>query len=83
MIGINEHFPIFELTGVNEQNELVKINYKDYEKDWSVFLFYPKDFTFICPTEIFAMDSLVDKGYNTQNIYRAFCNCFRRGGRTT
>ena len=26
---------------------------------------------------------LVDKGYNTQNIYRSFCNCFRRGDRTT
>ena len=63
MIGINEHFPTFELTGVDEKNELVKVNSKDYEKDWSVFFFYPKDFTFICPTEIFAMDSLVDKGY--------------------
>ena len=26
---------------------------------------------------------LVDKGYDTQRIYRSFSNCFRRGDRTT
>ena len=63
MIGINETFPTFELTGVDDKNELVKINSADYSDKWSVFFFYPKDFTFICPTEIFAMDKLADKGY--------------------
>ena len=29
--------------------------------DWSVIYFYPKDFTFICPTEIVGMDVLVDE----------------------
>ena len=63
MIGINETFPAFELTGVDDKNNLVTVNSKDYEDDWSVFFFYPKDFTFICPTEIAAFDKLVVKGY--------------------
>ena len=28
---------------------------------WKVFYFYPKDFTFICPTEIAGMDMLVSE----------------------
>ena len=64
MIGINETFPAFEMTGVDKNNELIKINSADYSDKWSVFFFYPKDFTFICPTEIFAMDKISEKGYN-------------------
>lgn len=63
MIGINDYFPMFELVGVDEKNELVNIKSADYLDKWSVFFFYPKDFTFICPTEIKAMDRLVNKGY--------------------
>ena len=32
----------------------------DFHK-WKVFYFYPKDFTFICPTEIAGMDMLVSE----------------------
>jgi len=28
---------------------------------WKVIVFYPKDFTFVCPTEIVAYDALVDQ----------------------
>ena len=34
--------------------------WSDLEDEWSVIYFYPKDFTFICPTEIAGMDVLVD-----------------------
>ena len=30
-------------------------------EQWTVMYFYPKDFTFICPTEITAMDKLVEE----------------------
>ena len=30
-------------------------------EEWTVMYFYPKDFTFICPTEITAMDKLVEE----------------------
>jgi len=57
MIGVNESFPTFHMNGV-EGEELVIRNSSDYT-GWRVFYFYPKDFTFICPTEIVAMDKLL------------------------
>ena len=40
---------------------MVSVNSTDLE-GWRVFYFYPKDFTFICPTEISAMDKVVEAG---------------------
>ena len=34
---------------------------RDDFNGWKVFYFYPKDFTFICPTEIAGMDMLVSE----------------------
>ncbi len=33
-------------------NEFVDVSKKDIEGKWSVFFFYPADFTFVCPTEL-------------------------------
>ncbi|MEK7126445.1 MAG: redoxin domain-containing protein, partial [Patescibacteria group bacterium] len=34
------------------QEEIKKIKLSDYKGRWLVLLFYPADFTFICPTEL-------------------------------
>lgn len=60
-LSVGTEFPAFTLSGVNGDNELKSFSSEDIE-GWSVFYFYPKDFTFICPTEIAAMDRLVDEG---------------------
>ena len=60
MISVGNKFPSFELTGVDFNNEFVGISSDEMDSNWSVIYFYPKDFTFICPTEIRAMDILVD-----------------------
>ena len=63
MIGVGEKFPEFELTGVSGNMANLNPDWSDADhdfitvkswqlKDWSVIYFYPKDFTFICPTEI-------------------------------
>jgi len=59
MIGVGQKFPEFELQGVNEDNEFGVIADHDIQ-GWAVIYFYPKDFTFICPTEIAGFDTLVD-----------------------
>ena len=70
MLGIGDKFPEFKLNAVSGNRSAP--DYKDadhdftvvksYElKDWSVIYFYPKDFTFICPTEIVAMDTLLQE----------------------
>jgi len=60
MHGVGDQFPSFTLNAVDKKNELVKINSDDLN-GWTVIYFYPKDFTFICPTEIAEMDRLVDE----------------------
>ena len=33
-------------------NDFTKVSKKDILGHWSVFFFYPADFTFVCPTEL-------------------------------
>jgi len=59
-MSVGEQFPdAFALNGVDRNNNMVRFNSDHLYGDWSVIYFYPKDFTFICPTEIAAFDSLV------------------------
>ena len=60
MIGVGEQFPSMHLAGVALDNSIMSIDLLT-PSEWTVMYFYPKDFTFICPTEITAMDKLVDE----------------------
>lgn len=64
MLAVGDLFPAFSLQGVNANNEFVRVDieedYTPLKHDWTVVYFYPKDFTFICPTEIAGMDKLVN-----------------------
>jgi len=64
MLSVGDKFPVFSLQGINEKNEFVRVEvdegFTPHKKDWSVVYFYPKDFTFICPTEIAGMDVLTE-----------------------
>lgn len=35
-----------------KNGEFIEVSDKDTEGKWSVFFFYPADFTFVCPTEL-------------------------------
>lgn len=35
-----------------KNGEFIDVSNKDLEGKWSVFFFYPADFTFVCPTEL-------------------------------
>lgn len=64
MLGIGEKFPSFQLTGVvdNDINKaFTEISHATYEGKWLVVFFWPKDFTFVCPTEIAAFGELNNK----------------------
>ena len=61
MLSVGEIFPSVELPACDENNEFTVLNTEPRDDKWTVFYFYPKDFTFICPTEIKAMDRLVDE----------------------
>ena len=61
MIGVGQKFPGFELTGVfgNDVKDAFRtVKDSDYEGKWKIVFFWPKDFTFVCPTEIAAFGKL-------------------------
>ncbi len=61
MLGIGQRFPSFALTGVvsNETATAFQpIDDKTYDGKWLVVFFWPKDFTFVCPTEIAGFGAL-------------------------
>lgn len=61
MIGVGETFPAFSLeaTVSTEKGKTFKtISDLDYSGKWKVYFFWPKDFTFVCPTEIAAFGKL-------------------------
>ena len=39
----------------------INVNSEDYKGKWTVVCFYPADFTFVCPTEIAAMNAKYDE----------------------
>lgn len=48
---IGKAAPKFEAEAYHEDQDK-KIKLEDYKGKWVVLLFYPKDFTFVCPTEL-------------------------------
>jgi peroxiredoxin (alkyl hydroperoxide reductase subunit C) len=48
---INTEVKPFKATAYH-QGEFVQITNEDLKGKWSVFVFYPADFTFVCPTEL-------------------------------
>src|SRR5215208_5214069 len=61
MLGIGQKFPVYSLTGVvsNDQAKAFQPFDQDtHQGKWRVVFFWPKDFTFVCPTEIAAFGKL-------------------------
>ncbi|MBU2566024.1 peroxiredoxin [Patescibacteria group bacterium] len=52
MIKMNQLAPNFEGVEAYQGGEFKKISLSDYKGKWLVFFFYPRDFTFVCPTEL-------------------------------
>ncbi|WP_028388091.1 peroxiredoxin [Legionella fairfieldensis] len=55
MITIGQQFPAFHLKATinnDVQNAFKTISNETYQDKWLVVFFWPKDFTFVCPTEI-------------------------------
>ena len=51
MVKIGQKVADFEVQAF-QNNDIKKIKLSDYKGKWAVLLFYPADFTFICPTEL-------------------------------
>jgi peroxiredoxin (alkyl hydroperoxide reductase subunit C) len=61
MSGIGQRFPEFALTGVvssDAAKAFQPFTHESFPGKWRVVFFWPKDFTFVCPTEIAAFGKL-------------------------
>ncbi len=63
MLQIGEKFPDFSLTATvstdkDEAKAFTTITQESYPGKWKLYFFWPKDFTFVCPTEIAAFGKL-------------------------
>jgi alkyl hydroperoxide reductase subunit AhpC len=70
MLGVGEKLPDFEITGVKPKfnaheedgvSAFESVDQDSFEGQWKVIFFYPKDFTFVCPTEIVAFANIADE----------------------
>lgn len=55
MLTVGDKFPEFSLTAVTSadfKTGFSKVTNESYKGKWLVVFFWPKDFTFVCPTEI-------------------------------
>ena len=60
MLAVGDQLPEFNLKAVVPGSRDFKdIGHETYKGKWMVLFFYPKDFTFVCPTEI--------KGFSEMN----------------
>lgn len=69
MLTVGDKFPSFSLTAIadmpadkmNMDNAFCTINNDSYNGMWKVIFFYPKDFTFVCPTEIIGFANILQE----------------------
>ena len=52
MITVGKPAPDFQHVTTYHKGEFTKVSLSDYKGKWLIFFFYPRDFTFICPTEL-------------------------------
>ncbi|MFZ5929435.1 MAG: peroxiredoxin [Acidobacteriota bacterium] len=61
MLGVGQKFPDFNLKATVDtdlKKAFTDINQDTYKGKWKVYFFWPKDFTFVCPTEIVGFGKL-------------------------
>src|ERR1700741_3804623 len=69
MSGIGQPLPKFQLTGVvssDPKSSFQSFSHESFPGKWQVVFFWPKDFTFVCPTEIAAFGGL-DKEFRARD----------------
>ena len=72
LLTIGDQFPAYQLTALiggdlskvdakKPEDYFTTISSDDYDGKWRIVFFWPKDFTFVCPTEIAAFGKLNDE----------------------
>ena len=72
MLGVGDLFPSFNVKATvssdkDMEKAFIDVDNSTYKGKWLVFLFYPKDFTFVCPTELKGFANL-NKDFQERNV---------------
>jgi peroxiredoxin (alkyl hydroperoxide reductase subunit C) len=75
MVLVGKKAPLFEASAVLNGIEIVDdFKLSDYiGKKYILLFFYPKDFTFVCPTELFAFQAKLDE-FEKRNVQVIACS---------
>jgi peroxiredoxin (alkyl hydroperoxide reductase subunit C) len=68
---VGQPFPAFSVNSVVSTEmgkEFQTYSNKDIQGKWSIFFFWPMNFTFVCPTEIVGFDALQKKFQNKDTL---------------
>jgi len=52
MLNVNQAAPDFKAVKAYHQGGVKDVSLSDYNGRWLILFFYPRDFTFVCPTEL-------------------------------
>jgi alkyl hydroperoxide reductase subunit AhpC len=69
MLGVHQKFPEFKVqatVSIEKGREFADITDQSYAGKWKLYFFWPKDFTFVCPTEIAAFGKM-NKEFNERD----------------
>src|SRR5215203_4980922 len=61
MLGVGEKFPEFKVkatVSTDMKSAFTDLTEDSYPGKWKIYFFWPKDFTFVCPTEIVGFGAL-------------------------
>ncbi len=59
MLTVGDRFPAFRLKAVaSKEAKFEEITEQSFPGQWKIYFFWPKDFTFVCPTEIVGFGAL-------------------------
>lgn len=65
-LEINKPAPLFTADAFKD-GEIKKVSLSDYKGKWVVLVFYPADFTFVCPTELGSLAD-ADEEFKAMNV---------------
>lgn len=64
IMKIGKKFPNFKLDatqGLDPSKAFTTLSQDSFPNQWKIYFFWPKDFTFVCPTELKAFNDLIDE----------------------
>lgn len=72
---INSQMPEFKVKAYRKGADFFDVSSEDLKGKWSVFFFYPADFTFVCPTELSDLQDHIEEFKSLGvDIYSVSCD---------